>query len=129
MSIDLEYAIKKDIRNNPVIREIDDRERREIRRTIWLAVLSVAVLLFAAWQNNRLVAAGYRIEDLRAQFAREEADNRKLRLGLEMERSPQVLERRARRELGMIAPTPADTLIVERVQPTSPRSGVVAQVH
>ena len=32
MSIDLEYAIKKDIRNNPVVREIDLQQKREFRR-------------------------------------------------------------------------------------------------
>lgn len=129
MSIDLEYAIKKDIRNNPVIREIDARERLNLRRTIWLAVLSVAVLLFAAWQNSELRTAGIRIENLRQARAHEEMLNRKLRLNLERLRSPQLVEQRAMRELRMVAPTPAETLILERVPPTSPRAGVVAQVH
>lgn len=129
MSIDLEYAIKKDIRNNPVIREIDGRERLNLRRTIWLAVLSVAVLLFAAWQSSELRTAGIRIEVLRQQLAQEEMLNRKLLLNLERLRSPQLVEQRAVRELRMVAPTSADTLILERVPPTSPRAGVVAQVH
>ena len=41
MSIDVEYAIKKDIRNNPVIRELDTRQKREFRRMVWLGVLFV----------------------------------------------------------------------------------------
>ena len=41
MSIDLEYAIKADIRNNPVIREADRRERREFQRIMLLACLAV----------------------------------------------------------------------------------------
>ena len=36
MNIDLEYAIKKDIRNNPVVREIDTQQKREFRRMVWL---------------------------------------------------------------------------------------------
>jgi hypothetical protein len=129
MSIDLEYAIKKDIRNNPVIREIDARERLDLRRTIWLAVLSVAVLLFAAWQSSELRTAGIRIEGLRQHLAYERTTNRQLRLNLERLRSPQLLEHRAMRELQMVAPTSAETLILERVPVTSPRAGVVAQVH
>ena len=39
MSIDVEYAIKKDIRNNPVVREVDTRQKREFLRIAgWLAV-------------------------------------------------------------------------------------------
>ena len=51
MSIDVEYAIKKDIRNNPVIREIDLEQKREFLRTAGLAALVVAMLLFSAWQQ------------------------------------------------------------------------------
>jgi hypothetical protein len=129
MTIDLEYAIKKDIRNNPVIREVDARERREIRRTIWLAVLSVAVLLFVAWQYSQNRAMGYALEALRLQLAQEEAANRKLRLAVDMRRSPAVIERRALRELGMVAPAVENTLIVERVTAPALRGGIVAQVH
>ena len=34
MSIDLEYAIKQDIRNNPVVREVDREQKREFLRTL-----------------------------------------------------------------------------------------------
>ena len=32
-SIDIEYAIKKDVRNNPIVREADTRQRQEFIRT------------------------------------------------------------------------------------------------
>ena len=54
MSIDVEYAIKKDIRNNPVVREIDFEQKREFRRTLILAGLIVAMLLFSAWQHLKV---------------------------------------------------------------------------
>ena len=129
MSIDLEYAIKKDIRNNPVIRELDTRERREIRRTIWLAGLSVALLLFAAWQHFEMRRYGMNIEKLRSDLVREESINRQLRLNLETNRAPQQIDERARRELGMTAPSSRDTLVIERTPATSPRGTVVAQVR
>jgi len=128
-SIDLEYAIKKDIRNNPVIRELDTRERREIRRTIWLACLVVALLLFSAWQQFEMVRYGMNIEALRAMLVKEESINRKLRLSLETLRAPQEIEQRARRELGMISAPPRDTLVIERTPAATPRGAVAAQVH
>lgn len=128
MSIDLEYAIRKDIRNNPVIRELDTRERREIRRTIWLAVLSVALLLFAAWQNQKMVQHGMDVERWRSELAREESMNRQLRLNLETLRAPQQIEKRAR-ALGMVPAPAADTLVIERAPAAAPRGGVVAQVY
>jgi hypothetical protein len=129
MSIDLEYAIKKDIRNNPVIRELDTRERREIRRTIWLAGLSVALLLFAAWQQFEMLNYSMRIESLQAELVREERMNRQLRLGLETLRAPQTIEQRARRELGMTAATPDDTLVIERTAAPTPRGAIAAQAR
>ena len=127
-SIDLEYAIRKDIRNNPVIRELDTRERREIRRTIWLAVLSVALLLFASWQSQRMVQYGIAIENLRSALAEEDVKHRKLELSLESLRAPHQIEQRARR-IGMLPAAPAETVIIERAPATPPRSGVIAQVQ
>src|SRR5690606_12677246 len=34
MSTDFEYAIKKDVRNNPIVREIDEARQRQIRRSL-----------------------------------------------------------------------------------------------
>ena len=65
MSIDLEYAIKTDIRNNPVVRETDVRERREFRRIVLLASLSVGLALFSAFQHFETLRYGYSIEQLR----------------------------------------------------------------
>ena len=128
MSIDLEYAIKKDIRNNPVIRELDTRERREIRRTIWLGVLSVGLLLFAAWQNQKMVQHGMDVERWRSELAFEESTNRQLRLHLETLRTPQELERRARAR-GMVPAPPADTLVIERAPAAARRGAMIAQVY
>jgi hypothetical protein len=129
MSIDPEYAIKTDIRNNPIIREADLRERREFRRIMLLAGLSVGLLLFSAWQHFETVRYGYTIEDLRDYRAYEEKVNRQLRLNVETLRSPQRVDERARRELGLVAPTAAETIVIERTRASAPPSGVVAQVR
>jgi hypothetical protein len=31
--LDFEYAIKKDVRNNPIVREIDEERQRQLWRT------------------------------------------------------------------------------------------------
>jgi hypothetical protein len=128
MSIDLEYAIKADIRNNPVIREADRRERREFQRIMLLACLAVGLLLFSAWQHFETVRYGYSIEELRRSRAKEESINRQLRLNLETLRTPQKIEERAR-ALGLTAPSAADTIIIERTRSSAPPSGVVAQAR
>ena len=47
---DFEYAIKKDIRNNPIVREIDEERQRQLWRTAAISAVLVIVLLFSAWQ-------------------------------------------------------------------------------
>jgi hypothetical protein len=129
MSIDLEYAIKSDIRNNPVIRETDTRERREFRRIVLLSSLSVGLVLFSAWQHFETVRYGYSIEALRQQLVYEESVHRQLLLSLETARAPQKVEERATRELHLVAPTAADTIVVERTYLSSPPPGVVARAR
>jgi hypothetical protein len=51
-----EYAIKKDVRNNPIVREIDRERNREMVRSVAIGVFLVAVLLFWAWQQFELRA-------------------------------------------------------------------------
>jgi cell division protein FtsL len=126
MSIDIEYAIKKDIRNNPVVREVDVEQKREFRRTVGLAALIVALLLFSAVQHLQIVNAGYRIQTLEQQRAAEESTNRQLRLEVETLRTPQRIERIAIDQLHMVAPSAKDTLIIERAKPVSPDKAVVA---
>jgi cell division protein FtsL len=126
MSIDVEYAIKKDIRNNPVVREIDGQQKREFFRVTCLAVLIVAMGLFAAWQHFRIVQNGYDLQKLEQARGAEEALNRKLRLEVETLRSPQRLERIAIRDLHMIAPADRDTLVIERATASSPDRAIVA---
>jgi hypothetical protein len=124
MNIDVEYAIKKDIRNNPVVREIDLEQKREFLRAAALAAVIVAMLLFSAWQHFAIVRHGYQVEDLRTLIAAEETLQRKLRLELETLRRPQEIERRAIRELKLVPPTAADLMVIELVKP-SPRAGAV----
>ena len=45
--MDFEYAIKKDIRNNPIVREVDEARQRQLWRSVGIGLFLVVVLLFA----------------------------------------------------------------------------------
>jgi len=129
MSIDVEFAIKKDVRNNPIVREVDLAQRREFRRSVWLGVLIVATLLFSAWQHFQVVRSGMDVARVRQQLATEQSTNRQLRVEHEWLLAPDLLEKRAVAELHMVAPSPNDTLVIERVPATTARPGIVAAVR
>ena len=86
-------------------------------------------MLFAAWQHFETLRYGYSIEQLRQNRQYEETVNRQLRLNIETLRAPQKLEERARRELGLVAPTAADTVVIERTYLSAPSPGVVASAR
>lgn len=129
MSIDLEYAIKQDIRNNPVVRQIDGEQKREFRRMILLGALIVGMLLFAAVQQFKLVDNSIRVERVRQQLSREVAIQRRLRLQLESALAPHVLADRAARELQMFEPSAADVRVFERVPGALPSRAIVADAR
>jgi cell division protein FtsL len=121
-----EYAIRKDIRNNPIVREVDRERQREMRLTLGLGVFLVLVLMFWTWQQFELLRHGYRAEDMQRERAAELEVNRQLKLEIETLRSPIRIERLALEQLRMIAPGPADAAVIERVTPppAPPQSAV-----
>ena len=123
-----EWAIKKDVRNNPIVREVDLERHREMWRSVGLSVFLVAVLLFTAWQQFELQQYGYRMEETQKLLDEEAVVNRRLRLEIEMLRSPKFVEPRAMRELRMVEPGPGDALVIERiVEPPAPPKSAIAQ--
>ena len=123
-----EYAIKKDVRNNPIVREVDRERNRDMWGSVALGVFLVVVLLFSAWQHFELLRHGYRLEQMQKERAAEAEVNRHLRLEIDTLRSPARIERLATGRLRMIAPGPDDASVIERVLPTAPPPrSVVAQ--
>jgi cell division protein FtsL len=118
--IDFEYAIKKDVRNNPIVREIDRERQRQLWRTAWIGAVLVVVVLFSAWPPFDIVRHGYVIQRLEQQRATLEEGNRRLRLEIEELRGPQRIERIATEELGLIAPDGHRAIVIERVVPSAP---------
>jgi cell division protein FtsL len=115
-----EYAIKKDVRNNPIVREVDEERHREMWRSVGVGAFLVVVFLFSAWQRVELVRHGYRLERMQKERAVEAEVARHLRLEIETLRSPGRIERLATRRLHMVQPGPDDSVVIERVVPASP---------
>ena len=115
-----EYAIKKDVRNNPIVREIDRERHREMWKSTSVGVFLVLALLFSAWQHFELLRHGYRIEEMQKERAAEEEISRHLRLEIETLRSPARIERLAVGRLQMVTPGADDAAIIERVIPAAP---------
>ena len=130
MSIDLEYAIKQDVRNNPVVREVDLAQKREFVRMLGWAALVVLMVMFALWPRTTMLTGGYNLEDLRDEVARETELQRQLHLQLEVSLRPQEVEQRAMHELRMVEPTERDIVVIERVPAGTPANrAIVASIR
>jgi cell division protein FtsL len=115
-----EYAIKKDVRNNPIVREVDESRLKEQWRSVAVGVLFVAVLLFSGWQRVELLQHGYRVEQMQKDRSDEEEVNRHLRLEIETLKSPQRIEALAIGKLKLVAPETGAAVVIERVVPPDP---------
>lgn len=115
-----EYAVRKDVRNNPIVREVDADRVREMWTSLFMAALVVITMLFWAWQHFALLRHGYLLEEVQRQRAVEEDTARHLRLEIEQLSAPKRVEALATRDLHLVAPTNADALIIERVVPAEP---------
>ena len=123
-----EYAIKKDVRNNPIVRQVDEVRQRELWRSAAAAGFLVLAVLFSAWQHFQLLRHGYRFEQMQRERAEEEELSRQYRLEIETLRSPKRIEALAIERLHLVAPSRDAAIIIERVVPADPpATSVVAR--
>ncbi len=115
-----EYAVRKDVRNNPIVREVDETRQRELWTSAGVAGFLVIVLLFSAWQHFELLRHGYRLEQLQRERATQEEVARHLRLEIEMLKSPGRIEEIATHKLHLITPERGEAIVIERVLPADP---------
>ncbi len=126
-AVDFEYAIKKDVRNNPIVREVDEARQRQLWRSAGIGVLLVLVLLFSAWQHFEVLRHGMAMTEIQRQRAAEEEINRHLQLEIEVLRSPARIEQLATERLHLVAPTREQAIVIERVAPAAaPDKSIVA---
>lgn len=115
-----EYEIRKDFRNNQIVREVDARRLRDLWQSLGIGILLVLVLLFSAWQHFELLRHGYKLEQMQRERASEADINRHLRLEMETLRAPQRIEKLATERLGMVSPGAAEAVVLERVTAQPP---------
>jgi cell division protein FtsL len=115
-----EYAIRKDVRNNPIVREVDEARQRELWKLVGLAGVSVVVLLFFAWPHFELIRNGYQIEQLQQERGEQEELTRKLRLEVESLKSPTRIEALAMERLHLVSPGQGEAIVIERVVAAEP---------
>jgi cell division protein FtsL len=122
-----EYALRKVVRNNTIVREIDEVRQREMWQWACIGVVFVLVLLVTVWQQTAFVTHGYAVEQLRGEREREQEKTRRLLLEIETLRAPKRIQQIATQQLHMVAPTPGEAVVVERVVPAPrPAASVVA---
>jgi cell division protein FtsL len=115
-----EYAVKKDVRNNPIVREVDEARQRELWKSVAVAGFLVLVLLFSAWQHFELLRHGYQVEQMQREKAAEEETGRRLRLEIDTLKSPKRIETLATERLHLVTPSADDAVVIERVLPADP---------
>ena len=119
----IEIHFEKRINNLNVIREADTRYRREYLGFAALCAAFLLCLFFYGWQHYRWIQNGYKIEA--AQKHKEDISElgRQLRLERESLRDLGRIDDIARRELGMVAPSPGQMVIFSNDAPlTIPRT-------
>ena len=114
------YAIKKDVRNNPIVRAVDQARHRELWKSAVVAGAFVVMLLFWAGQQFELLRHGYRLEEIQRQWTIEEDAARHLRLEIETLRSPKRIEAIATTRLHLVQPSRDEAFVLERVVPPAP---------
>jgi len=124
-----EYAIRKDVRNNPIVREVDEDRQRELWRSVGVAGFLVLVLLFSAWQHFELLRHGYEAEEMQRQRAAEEETGRRLRLEIETLKSPRRIEMIATGQLHLVTPSRDEATVIERVLPADPPAASVVALR
>jgi cell division protein FtsL len=126
--MDFEYAIKMDVRNNPIVREVDENRQRELWRSMLVGIGLVAVVLFSLWQRFSVMRIGAEIEQMQRELQEEREVNGQLRLEVETLSAPRRIERlAAARPLYMKLPDQKSTLILERATTSAPPAGVVVR--
>jgi len=105
-----EVYFVKQIDNSRIVREVDGARRRECYALIGLASVAFALLFVYAWQHFQCVRYGYQIEQLRQQRQSLAGWNRSLKLQEASLEDPQVIDVKARVELGLREPDPSQVL-------------------
>ena len=116
----------KPIDNSRVVRQVDPRSRREILLLIVLVSVLAAGLGLYAWPALEIRRAGQAGALLDRDKERLVEENRKLRLEKAALENLRRVEQVATRELGLQAPAPERSVVVEVEKPKAPGTTVAS---
>ena len=111
--MDFEHAIKMDVRNNPIVRELDQARQRELWRWMLVGGALVGVILFSLWQRFSVMRVATQIESTERALAEEHEIYRRLRLEVERLSASSRIEQLALRA-HMVRADHTTTLIIVR---------------
>ena len=100
----------KHIDNSRLVREVGLEKCRECFSLLGLGILVFLSVLLFSWQHLQCVRAGYQIEELKAQRAAQQEWNHQLRLEQAALADPQRIDTLARKDLGMVSPSPQQVI-------------------
>jgi len=109
-----EVYFVKHIDNSRIVREVDGTKRRECYALVGLLALGFALSFIYEWQHFQCVRYGYQIEQLRQQQHALAEWNRGLKLQEASLEDPQLIDIKARTELGLREPDPRQVLRFDR---------------
>jgi len=93
--MDFEHAIKMDVRNNPIVRELDQARQRELWRSMLIGGALVGVVLFSLWQRFSVMRTATEIETVQRELAQALEEQRRLTLEVEQLSAPARIEKLA----------------------------------
>lgn len=114
------YAVHRPVANEYLVRERDRRRLRDLVLVVLvLAPIALALTGFT-WIHLQVLDAGYDIDALERQLHDLERQESRLRLESSYLSNPDLIERRAREELGMRPPTVDQLVFLEHDQAPAP---------
>jgi cell division protein FtsL len=117
----------KPIDNSQVVRQVDPRSRRDIFLLILLVAVLAAGLGLYAWPALEIRRAGQAGALLDREKERLVEENRKLRLEKAALENLRRVEAIAGKELGLAAPTPERSVVIETEKPLPPGAKVAGE--
>jgi cell division protein FtsL len=126
--MDFEHAIKMDVRNNPIVRELDQARQRELWRSMLIGGALVLVVLFSLWQRFSVMRTATEIETVQRELSQALEEQRRLTLEVEQLSAPGRIEKlalaqhmvRADRSTTRIIVRPADLARGEQARTGAP---------
>jgi len=116
----------KPVDNSRVVRQVDPRSRREILLLVLLVAVLAAGLGLYAWPALEIRRAGQAGALLDREKQRLVEENRKLRLEKAALENLRRVEAVAGKELGLQAPAPERSVVVEVEKPKAPGSTIAS---